>query len=441
VDLSPGWHTGDMSPKRVSLVVVCLVTLVSAWSPARAQTTVESSIAEEAGAALREDPVYVHPDADFDEDDADELRQRIVDADAGPVYIAILPEGAARQAGGDTGALLEMIGVAAGREGTYAAVVGTELFAGATETGTPFEPGTVPELADEAVQANGGQGTAAVLFHFVDRLGETAGSSGGGSGIFGALPLLLIAGGVGLFVLSRRRRRARQEQMQLEEVREVALDDLVALGDDLRALDLDVEMPGVDPRAKEDYVRALGCYERATADLDRARRPQDLEGVSTALEEGRFAMASAKARLEGREPPEHRRPCFFDPRHGPSEKDVLWAPPGGALREVPACSVDARRVEQGEDPMVREITVAGGRRPYWDAPPHYGGWAGGYYGGFGLFEGMLLGSIFSGGWGGFGGWGGHGHDGGGFGGGDFGGGDFGGGGGFGGGDFGGGGGD
>jgi hypothetical protein len=439
-----------MSSKKASLLLILLITVaVGSWSPVLAQTTVESSIAEEAGAALQDDSVYVHPDAEFSDSDAEELRERIADANAGPIYIAILPEDAARVAGGDAGALLELIGGEVGRAGTYAAVVGTELRAGATETGTPFEPGTVPQLADEAVQANGGEGTAAVLFDFVDRLGETAaggGSSGGGSGIFGALPLLLIAGGIGVFALTRRRRRARQEQEQLEEVREVALDDLVALGDDLRALDLDVEMPGVDPRAKEDYVRALGYYERATADLDRARRPQDLEPVTTALEEGRFAMASAKARLEGREPPEHRRPCFFDPRHGPSEKDVLWAPPGGAPREVPACAIDAQRVEHGEDPMVREITVAGRRRPYWDAPPHYGGWAGGYYGGFGLFEGMLLGSIFSGGWGGFGGWGHHGGGSGGFGGGDlggggFGGGDFGGGGGFGGGDFGGGGGD
>jgi hypothetical protein len=436
-----------MSPKRTFVLLVFLMTVaLGAWSPARAQTQVDSSIVQDAAAALEDDPVYVHPDAEFATSDADELRDRIEEADAGSIYIAILPEGAAREAGGDAGQLLTMIGRTVDREGTYAAVVGTELVAGATELGTPFEPGTVPELASEAVQASGGEGAAAVLFDFVDRLEEAAangGSTGGGSGIFGALPLLLIAGGIGVFALSRRRRRGRQEQEQLEEVREVALDDLVALGDDLRALDLDVEMPGVDPRAKEDYVRALGYYEQATADIDRARRPQDLQSVTTALEEGRFAMASAKARLEGREPPEHRQPCFFDPRHGPSEKDVLWTPPGGTPREVPACSVDAERVERGEDPMVREITVAGRRRPYWDAPPHYGGWAGGYYGGFGLFEGMLLGSILSGGWGGFGGWG-HGHHGGGGdfgGGGGFGGGDFGGGGGFGGGDFGGGGGD
>jgi hypothetical protein len=340
------------------------------------------------------------------------------------------------------------------REGTYALVVGDELRAGATELGTPFDQGVVPTLADEAVQANGGEGTAAVLLDFVNRLREeAAGGSEGGSG-FSFLPLLLIAGGVGAFALSRRRSRRRDEQQQLAEVKEVAMDDLVALGDDLRALDLDVEMPGADPRAKQEYVRALECYERATTDLDHARSPQGLARVTEALEEGRFAMASAKARLEGREPPEHRPPCFFDPRHGPSVRDVEWAPAGGAPRAVPACEVDADRVDSGEDPYVREITVGGSRRPYYDAPAYYGPWAGGYFGGFGLFEGMLLGSMLGGGWGGWGGgWGGSagtgdgGDFGGGFGGGDFGGGgggfgggDFGGGG-FGGGDFGGGGGD
>src|SRR3712207_7562347 len=44
------------------------------------------------------------------------------------------------------------------------------------------------------------------------------------------------------------------------------------------------------------------------------------------------------------------RSCFFDPRHGPSARDVEWAPPGGAPRLVPACAADAVRIEDGEDP-------------------------------------------------------------------------------------------
>ena len=420
-----------------SLLLCASVSLVAA--PAAAQTTTTTYV-EDAAEGLQQDAVYVHPEAEFDEADADELRERISEADAGPIYVAILPEEASLEAGGDEGQLLRLIWNEVRRPGTYALVAGDELRAGATED-TPFSPGTVPELANEAVQENSGEGTAAVLFDFVDRLSQEASGGGeeGGSG-FGFLPLLLIGGAVGAFMLSRRRGRAREQRHELEEVREAAMDDLVALGEDLRALDLDVEMPGVDARAKQDYVRALECYERATAQLDRARTPEDLEPVTHALEEGRFAMASAKARLEGKEPPEHRAPCFFDPRHGPSVRDVEWAPPGGAPRLVPACEADAERVESGEDPLVREVTVGGTRRPYYDAPAYYGPWAGGYFGGFGLFEGLLLGSMLGGGWGGFGWGGGMGGDQGsegGFGGGDFGGGDFGGGD-FGGGDFGGG---
>ncbi len=163
-------------------------------------------------------------------------------------------------------------------------------------------------------------------------------------------------------------------------------------------------------------------------------------------------MASAKARLEGRPPPERRPPCFFDPRHGPSTRDVEWAPDGyGAARMVPVCEADAVRLESGEAPMAREIVSGGRRMPLYDAPGYYAPYAGGFFGGFsGFLPGLLFGSVLSsaltpgpflgGGFGG-GGFGGGGFGDGGGGGldlGDFGGGGFGGGGDFGGGDFGGG---
>ena len=190
-----------------SLLLCASVSLVAA--PAAAQTTTTTYV-EDAAEGLQQDAVYVHPEAEFDEADADELRERISEADAGPIYVAILPEEAALEAGGDEGELLRSIGTGVGRAGTYAVVAGDELRAGATETGTPFSPGTVPELANEAVQENSGEGTAAVLFDFVDRLSQEASGGGeeGGSG-FGLLPLLLIGGAVGAFMLSRRRGRAR----------------------------------------------------------------------------------------------------------------------------------------------------------------------------------------------------------------------------------------
>ena len=182
--------------------------------------------------------------------------------------------------------------------------------------------------------------------------------------------------------------------------------DVVELGDEIRALDLDVQMPGANEEAKADYETALGAYERASAAVDRARTPQDLEPVGAAVEEGRYAMASARARLEGKEPPERTPPCFFDPRHGPSSRTVMWSPPWGEPREVPACEADAQRVERGEEPDPRQVTLGGRQVPYWNAGPAYAPYMGGFFGG-GLLPGIFLGSVLGGGmWGGgYGGWG------------------------------------
>ena len=441
-------QTCPMGPHRFVIVFLALALLLPV--AARAAVQSEQPIIDEAAQGLRSDPVYVDPGATdaLSASEAEELRDRIAASAAGPIFIAVLPGEAAEETQGSSDELLGVLGEAVGRTGTYAAVVGDQFVAGASP-GAGFAPGTVPAIADETVQANQGQDSATLLVDFVSRLEEAAGGSGSegsdgdssGSGLF--LPVLIL-GGLGLFFFSRRRQRRISEQRaaeQLEEVRQVAEGDLIALGEDLRSLDLDVAMPGANTKAKGDYEKALECYERASADLDRARRPEDIEPVSSALEEGRYSMACAKARLEGRPPPERRPPCFFDPRHGPSERDVQWSPPSGRERPVPACEADAQRVEAGEEPMSREISVGGQMTPYWNAPYYYGPWAGGYFGG-GLLPGLLVGSMLGGGMG-FG-WGdeasadvgGEGD----FGGGDFGGGggDFGGGGGdFGGGDFGG----
>jgi hypothetical protein len=202
-------------------------------------------------------------------------------------------------------------------------------------------------------------------------------------------------------------------------------------------------MPGADAQAVADYDHAVARYTEADEQWKRSRSPRDLGPVGSALEEGRWAMASAKARFAGAEPPERRPPCFFDPRHGPSTRDVAWSPPFGEEREVPACEADAQRVERGDDPDAREVEWAGRRVPYWQAGPAYAPYAGGFFSG-GLLPGLLVGSLLGGAMAPGAAYGedtgGAGDVGGGdFGGGDFGGGDFGGGG-FGGGDFGGGGG-
>jgi hypothetical protein len=195
-------------------------------------------------------------------------------------------------------------------------------------------------------------------------------------------------------VFKSRRRR------EFEEVKASADEDLVALGQDIRALDLDVQMPGVDQDAVARYGQAVEAYQRAESQLAHAGRPEDLAPVTATLEEGRYAMAVSKALLAGQPVPERRPPCFFDPRHGPSTEEVEWAPPGGAPRPVPACAADALRIREGFDPHGRQVLVGGRPTDYWNAPAHYAPWAGGYFSGFGggggLLPGLLVGSALGG---------------------------------------------
>jgi hypothetical protein len=395
----------------------------------------------DAAAALQRDPVYVDPAAEraISAADAEALRRRIDERGAGPLYLAVLPESAKRAGGGSAQGVAQAIAQRLGRPGAYAVVAGRSFSAGSTD---PDLRGVCAQ-ATAALEASRDRGTAAVLLDFVDRVGQLraggspgsgSGGSGGGGGIPAAVLLPLLALGGGALLLSRRRRR-REQEAELAELRENVRDDLVALGDDIRALDLDVEMPGVDPRAKGDYDRAVAAYDRADTLVERARTPEDFEPVGAALEEGRYAMTAAKERLAGRQPPERTPPCFFDPRHGPSSREVEWAPYGGAPRLVPACEADAQRVERGEDPEAREVLVGGRRMPYWSAGPMYAPFAGGLFGGFGggLLPGLLMGTMLGGSLGGWGmgdayasggDWGGGDWGGGDFSGGDFGGGDF-----------------
>jgi hypothetical protein len=426
------------------IVIAALLCLLLLPGSARAQ-----GLLDEAARGLESDPVFVHPDAEtqLGLEEAQSIRERIRDTGAGPMYIAVMPGAVADEAGGSVDGALSALADRMRRDGTYVLIADRTLRAGSSV----LPRGAAGRMATEAVQRRKASGLTAILDDLIAQVGEArrnpsaardSGRGGGGGGGGSLLPILLVGGaGVAAFSFVSRRRRQKVEAAEMAEVKGEVQKDLLALADDIRALDLDVEMPGANEPGKEQYALAVAAYDRADDALDRARTPHDLAVVSEALEEGRFAMASAKALLAGQTPPERTPPCFFDPRHGPSDREVEWAPEGGTPRPVPACEADAQRVERGEDPSYREV----GGRPYWEAGPAYAPYAGGYFGGFGggLFPGLLVGTMLGGAM--FPGMG-YGADyggGGDAGGGDFGGGggDFGGGGGFGGGDFGGGGGD
>jgi hypothetical protein len=428
---------------RPLFLIGTLAMALASAAPAHAQGALG-----EAAQALRDTSVYVDPDAEraLTDDEVARIRELIADTGAGPMYLAVLPGSARDEAGGDPSAALREIAEEVGEPGTYAGVIGDSFRAGSVGVDVPAS-----DLAQASLEAHAADGTLPVLEDFIRRVGEAragGGSSGGrGSGDGGGFPivLLLLLGvplafiGLGRYRQGKRERE--RERLELEEVKQVAREDLVALGDDIRALDLDVQMPGADAEGQQHYNQAVERYTEAAQALDRARRPEDVEPVTSALEEGRWAMEAAKAELAGGEAPERRPPCFFDPRHGPSVAEAEWAPPGGQPRPVPVCAADLQRIQDGIDPEAREVPYGGQMVPYWAAGPAYMPWAGGFFGG-GLLPGLFIGSMLGGGLGMFGGamaeeaYAGDGGD---FGGGelsDFGGGDFGD---FGGGDFGGGG--
>ena len=391
------------------LLAVVLAQPVAARAQEGAVVSPEGGVLSKAAAALRDDPVYVDPQAErrLSPGEASLLRRRIGDAGAGPIYLAVLPERARNESGGDASAALRELALGVGEPGTYAAVVGSALRAGST--GGLLPRGRAGELAAESLRAQRSPGTAAVLSDFVERVAAARRERGDARRTRdaphdgGGFPVVLLLLGIpaAIFGFSRFRRR-RRERAELEEVKAFAREDLVALGDDIRRLDLDVEMPDADEAARGDYARAVECYQAADEAWTRAGRVEDMERVTSLLEEGRYAMAAARARLEGQPVPERRAPCFFDPRHGPSTTEVEWAPAGGSPRPVPVCAADAQRVEDGLEPQARQVPVGGQLTPYWNAGPAYAPWAGGFFGG-GLLPGLFIGSMLGGGLGLFGG--------------------------------------
>ena len=263
--------------------------------------------------------------------------------------------------------------------------------------------------------------------------------------VLGIILLVVVLGG--LFIWRPRRLR---KQRELAEAKAAAQDDLLALSNRITDHQNDVSVQS-NPEAAAEQAAALAAYERGTAALDAARRPDNMQAVSRNIAEGQYRLACAEAIANGQPKPGRRPMCFFDPRHGMSVTDVSWAPPdGGPSRMVPVCANDARKIDQGIQPEMRTVDNGSGSRvQYVNA-----GFAPAYWGGFGyggaMLGGFLLGEAlaspifiseygygdpgyYGGGDNNFGG-----GDFGGDGGGDFGGGDYGGGGDFGGGDFGGG---
>lgn len=375
--------------------LLLLVALIAPGAPARSDTV--GQITE----GLRSSRLYVTTEARGALDAAGQARVRraLEAADRADVRAVVT------RAGVDQRTLIGMLRAVQSRldrGGTYVAITADDRMLAISDRMSGTE-------LNRLIAQTGGGGIEERLVAF-SRLAEDQAIESARSGaittyVMLVLLVLVAAAVTGLMLVSRTRGRRRLAR-QMAELKDSVQEDVTRLGEDIAALDLRVTDPGLDPAAREDYARALDSYDAAKAAVAAARRPEDMREVTSALEDGRYHMAAVRARLAGEPVPERRPPCFFNPQHGPSARDVVWAPPGGTPREVPACAADAEAVEGGADPDARLVPVGGTRRPYWDAGPLYAPYAGGYYRGFGgvdLLSGMLigttLGAVLTPGWG------------------------------------------
>jgi hypothetical protein len=391
-------YSGRTAARRGAAVLTALLYLVLvtlAWpGAARAASGVD-----EVAAQLTKGPVYVDPAASdqLSAAQAQALAKKIESADK-PVFVAVLPDTARFPAA----TVLRDVRSAVGITGVYAIRLGDRFNAGADPQ--VMSHNAVVNLTDQVRRSSSGnayaelsgfvdQSVRQASGHAPDSWGNGSDSSGPGRGAVVALVVVVLLAGGGLLLLRRARKaRAARERARLDEVRRVVDEDITAFGEELDRLDFSPADPAADDAMRADYAHALDAYERAKLLIDRARRPEDVRPVTEALADGRFSLATLDARRRGAPLPDRRPPCFFDPRHGPAVTDVLWAPPGGAPREVPACAADATRIADGDEPATRTVTTAYGPQPYWNAGPLYGPWAGGYYGG-GLLPGLLIGTM------------------------------------------------
>ncbi|MDN5892750.1 MAG: hypothetical protein L0H93_01890 [Nocardioides sp.] len=220
------------------------------------------------------------------------------------------------------------------------------------------------------------------------------------------VPLMILIAIVAVVALavSTSRERTRKQQAAddaLHKVRRVAEEDTTKFGEELQELHIDTLATELNVAMRQDYQRALDCYEDAKQMLLEAKEPEDISEVTKTLEDGRYAQACVLARQSGDDLPQRRSPCFFNPAHGPAQTDIEWAPAGGVKREVPVCLADAERVEVGADPDTRRVRDGNRMVPWYEGGPGYSSYANGYYGSYamnGLFPGFLIGSMMAGMW-------------------------------------------
>jgi HAMP domain-containing protein len=302
------------------LVAVLATGMAGATVPAAATA---ASTAREVAAALRSDPVFVDESQSglLTVPQRGDLRLRIVDVDIGRIQIAVVAQESVERAGG-VGALANAVDQAMpGRRGSLLVTNGSAFHV--VTSHAVVNPTAAAVRA--AVESHSSEGLDAQLLAAVDGIAEVDPGADSdlnvpppaapatprpddvgddiGEGVrigvlivAAAIALPFLIGAIALFMALRRSRSAARTRERLDEGD--ARGELVALGEELQALDIDVDMPNASPRGREEYERALNLYDRANRLLLKDDPSEvELYEARRSIEEGRTRLAAARDAL------------------------------------------------------------------------------------------------------------------------------------------------
>ncbi|HEX8052556.1 MAG TPA: hypothetical protein VF517_06145 [Thermoleophilaceae bacterium] len=305
-----------------SLAAVAAIASALASAPAASGSEYSESLARN----VEREIVYVDPKATprVSTTEAGAIRLQITRKDIGRIKVAVVPERRAEREGGASG-----LAAAVARDlelrGTLLVVAGSSIHAITSHPASDSTVAAVREAFERHEGDRGDQIRAAVDGIAAVDPGPSAdagGSTGGGSsgglpggdgddffdeindavkfttfivGIAIALPFIAVF----LWILLRFRRARKEQDEDWDFAQEQLRAELIELGDEIRALDVDTSMPGANALGLADYEAAIAQYDRANLALDRAEETPRLRVAEAraALKEGKRRMSDAKVRL------------------------------------------------------------------------------------------------------------------------------------------------
>jgi hypothetical protein len=256
--------------------------------------------------------------------EAGRLRRRIVDRAIGRIKVFVVAPAAARRAGG-IAALTNGVAQRLELRGALIGVAGNDVW-----VVTSYPPQRALAAVREAMGGRAGRRLAPALARAVDGVARVDPGPSADAGVPAGAPptspppgddvagdflddvgdtirtVFFAVGAAIVLVLliplvvwglrARRRRAEGAEDLALD--REAARDELVAIGEILRELDVDVEAPG-DPAARDALAKAIDLYDRADRDVAKADIRRRLDRAEISLGKARSAAVIARRRLSG----------------------------------------------------------------------------------------------------------------------------------------------